>query len=84
MAVERKIEFIGSKVSPAALLASIAEREGMDAVIVVVRIDGCWGSCWSGGIDLGGMSMAALKLLYDVQSLINDDDQIETSDDASS
>lgn len=68
-----KIVFIGHKVSPQALLAQIAERDGMEAVVAVVRVNGCWECCWSSGMDSGGLSMAAIKLLGDTQSWIHGD-----------
>jgi hypothetical protein len=60
---EPKIAFLGNNVSVPALLASVAEREGLDAVVMVCRVNGCWETCWSNDIDYGGLSMAALKLL---------------------
>lgn len=57
----------GSKVSVPTLLAQIAEYPGLDAVVAVVRVDGCWRTAWSSGVDLGGLSMASMKLTYDIQ-----------------
>jgi len=68
-----KIAFIGEHVSVAALFAQILEREKMEAVVAVVRVDGCWYSTWSSGIDNGGLSMAAIKLMSDVQGRMHDE-----------
>jgi hypothetical protein len=62
-----KIIFLNA-VSPQALLAQIAEREGLDGFVGVVRVNGCWYSCWPDGLDHGALSMAAVKLLTDVQA----------------
>ena len=56
----------GSKVSVTTLLAQMAEYPDLDAVVAVVRVDGCWRTVWSTGIDLGGLSLAAVKLFNDV------------------
>lgn len=69
--------FINDKVVPwRALLAQIADYEGVDAIVAVVRINGCWTTCWSSGenapLDNGGKSMAALKLLNDVTFSIHE------------
>lgn len=49
------------------LLAQIAEYgDELDAMVAVLRIDGCWRTVWTSGIDLGGLSMAAMKLSHDV------------------
>jgi len=57
------------------LLAQIADEPGTDAVVCVVRINGAWTTCWSSGekapLDLGGISMATLKLTCDVTSFIH-------------
>ena len=57
-------------VDPQALLAQVAEREGLQAVVVVARICGRWYTCWGGGknLDNGSKSMAALTLLNDVMT----------------
>lgn len=47
------------------LLSQIRE-DGIDGLVAIVRLDGCWKTCWTSGIDLGGLSMAALKLQADV------------------
>jgi hypothetical protein len=36
-----------------------------------VRVDGCWRTVWSAPSDMGGLSMAALKLMSDVQDLMH-------------
>jgi hypothetical protein len=66
-----KIEFIGDKVSVPALFGQILEREGLEAVVVLVRITGCWTACWSDGVTVAGISMAALKLMGDAQNYIH-------------
>ena len=58
--------FDPKKVSVPALLAQIAEYPDLDAVVAVVRVGGCWRTAWSTGIDLGGLSMASLKLTGDI------------------
>lgn len=58
-----------------ALLAQIAEREGVEAVVMAVKIDGRWSTCWGSGeakLDLGSLSMAALKILRDVTVTLHD------------
>ena len=53
------------KVSVKALLGQMAENEEMDAFVAVIRVDGCWRTIWTSGLDLGGLSLAAMKLSYD-------------------
>jgi hypothetical protein len=53
-------------VSVPVLLAQIAARDDLDAIVAVVRVDGRWRTAWTSGIDLGGLSMAAIKLHADV------------------
>ena len=66
-----KIAFIGDRISVPALAASIVDRDGVEAMVAVVRVDGCWECCWSSQIDGGSLSMAAMKLLYDVQRFLH-------------
>ena len=67
-----KIAFIDeNSISPTVLLASVAEREDLEGVVVVAKCDGCWAVCWSKGVMLSGLSMAAVKLLADVQAQIH-------------
>ncbi|MGH9806521.1 MAG: hypothetical protein ACRD9W_04560 [Terriglobia bacterium] len=68
-----KIAFLNKEViSPAVLLAQVAEREGLEAVVILVRVNGCWISCQSSSVTTAGLSMAALKLLSDAQDLMHD------------
>jgi len=62
-----------TKVNPTTLLAQIAEREGLEAVVAVVRVDGYWHVAWSSDVDNGGLSMAALKLMFDVSRALHGD-----------
>ena len=71
------IEFLDEKkIHYKTLLAQVADREGVDAVVMVVRINNRWSTCWSdgadGGLNLGGLSMAAMKLFHDIQLEINE------------
>jgi hypothetical protein len=66
-----KIVPIGDRISPHTLLAQVAERDGLDAVVVVARVDGAWSVCWSTGMDLGGLSMASMKLTADVTDALH-------------
>lgn len=62
-------------VSVSALLAQIAEHPGVDAVVAVIRVDGCWRTVWTSGVNLGGLSMAAMKLMSDsMQEVHREDD----------
>jgi hypothetical protein len=63
-----KIAFLSEIVSPHALLAQIAEREGLEGFVAIVRVNDSWYSCWSTGFDHGSLCMAAVKLLADVQA----------------
>jgi len=56
--------FDRNKVNWRALLHQVLEREGVEAVMCVVRIDGRWHSCWSSD-TLGGEAMGAMKLFND-------------------
>ena len=49
------------------LISQIKEGETpVDGLVCVVRRDGCWQTCWTTGVDLGSLSMAAMKLFSDV------------------
>lgn len=39
---------------------------GLDGIVAVVRVDGCWRSVWTSNVLLSSLSMAALKLMNDV------------------
>ena len=69
-----EIEVIHGVVSPRALLGQVMGREGVDGVVIVVRIDDKWQSCWSSGVNMGGLSMAALALQHDVIATIYSED----------
>jgi hypothetical protein len=69
--MSEKIAFLRGRVSIPALLASIAEREGLGAVVMVCRVNGCWDVCWADGLTSGGLSMAAIKLMSVVQDAIH-------------
>lgn len=60
-------------VSVKVLLAQIAEHDDLDAVVAVVRVNGCWRTAWTSAVDLGGLSLAALKLTYDVSAELHRD-----------
>jgi hypothetical protein len=59
------------KASPTALLAQVAADETVDGVIILVRRDDSWSSCWSGKINYGSLSMATLKLQHDIMHQIH-------------
>ncbi len=61
-------------ISVATLLAQIADCPDTDAVVAIIRSEGCWRVCWTSAIDLGGLSLAAVKLLNDVQVEMHRDD----------
>ena len=67
-----------SRVNWRALLAQVAEREGVDAVVMVVRTNNQWTTCWGSGdaeLNLGSLSMATLKLMSDVQLTLHEIDK---------
>jgi hypothetical protein len=70
--LSNKISFIGNHVSPAALFAQILEREGLETVVVLARVNGCWETTWATGVTTAGLAMAALKLLDDAQCYLYD------------
>jgi sulfur relay (sulfurtransferase) complex TusBCD TusD component (DsrE family) len=57
--------FDRDKINWQALLHQILEREGVEAVMCVVCVDGRWHSCWSSE-TAEGKAMAAMKLFNDV------------------
>lgn len=66
-----KIAFLNAgKIDPRALLASVSEQEELDGVVLVVRRAGRWQTCWSSGLNLGGLCMAAKVLDNDVTSFL--------------
>lgn len=64
----------GKQLPIKAVIAQILEQEKVDGLVCVVRIDGKWETTWGGDITLGSLSMAALKLLKDVQDVNEDHD----------
>ena len=52
------------------LLHQILEREGVEAVVMAVRIDDRWHTTWSNETH-GGLCMAAMKLQADVLDWIH-------------
>jgi hypothetical protein len=64
--------------TPSALLAQVANWEGLDGVVCMVRINDGWSTCWSSGINLGSLSMACLKLQADVVARMHDIDDSPT------
>ena len=62
-----KIAFLTKEISPHLLCAHIADTENLEMVVAVVRIDGHWRTTWSNGGDTASLSMAALKLMADIQ-----------------
>jgi hypothetical protein len=67
-----EIHFLNlDEVSPRALLHQVAARDDVEQVVMVVRVDGCWRTVWSAPSDMGGLSMAALKLMSDVQDMMH-------------
>lgn len=68
------LQALGTSINWRALLAQITERDGVDAIVVAVRIDDRWSTCWGSGegvLNNGSLSMAALKILGDVQAEIH-------------
>lgn len=47
------------------LLAQIKDSSA-DGIVAVVLEDGCWRTCWTSGICLNDLTMAAMKLQADV------------------
>ena len=71
------LRIAGTSISWRALLAQIAEREGVDAVVIAVRTNDRWSTCWGAGdnpLNNGSLSMAALKMLGDVLAEIHVDE----------
>jgi hypothetical protein len=64
--------FDRNKINWQALLHQILEREGVDAVMCVVRVDGRWVTCWSNE-TLGGRALAAMKLFNDVLTDVDEE-----------
>lgn len=64
--------FDRNKINWRVLLHQILERDGVEAVMCVVRIDGCWHTCWSSE-TLAGTAMGAMKLFNDVLNDIHED-----------
>jgi hypothetical protein len=56
------------------VLHRILEREGVEAVMCVVRIDDRWHTTWSNEA-LGGLAMGAMKLFRDVSDFLEDDEE---------
>ncbi len=54
-----------------ALLHQILERDGVEAVLLAVKIDGRWTSAWSNEA-LGGMAMGVMKLFRDVSDALEE------------
>jgi hypothetical protein len=68
MAETKIVALRESEVSVETLLAQIADNADTDGLVAVVRLNGCWCTCWSAGVNLGGLSMASLKLTNDVMA----------------
>jgi hypothetical protein len=66
-----EIHFLSlDEVSPRTLLHQVAAWDDVEQVVMVVRVDGRWRTFWSDS-NLGNMSMAALKLMNDLQDLMH-------------
>ena len=70
--MSERIVAIGGKLSWRVLLHQILEREGVEAVMCAVKIDGRWHTAW-GNEALGGLAMGAMKLFRDVSDFMEED-----------
>ncbi len=73
--MSEKIAFLRrDKVGAVPLLHQIAERDGLEAVVVCVRIDGEWHTAWGGDLNAGSLALAAMKVFRDVSNATEKND----------
>jgi hypothetical protein len=53
------------------LLHQVLECEGVEAVMMAIKIDGRWQTAWSNDA-LGGLAMGAMKLFRDVSDTLEE------------
>lgn len=70
---EKIVNLRSDKIGWRALLHQTLEREGVEAVVVAVRIEGRWHTAWSNEA-MAGLAMAAMKLNRDVSDFLAEDD----------
>lgn len=54
------------------LLHQTLEKDDVEAVILTVRINGCWSSAWCNQ-SLGGLAMGTMKLFRDVSDFLEEE-----------
>lgn len=59
-----------NRVSWRTLLHQTLDRENVEAVVMAIRIDGCWHTAWCNETN-AGLCMAAMKLHSDVLDWIH-------------
>ena len=60
--------------SPSATLADVANRDGLDGVVVIARVNGSWSTAWSADVALASLCMASMKLQSDLIDAMHDQD----------
>lgn len=75
--MSEKIVFLRpGKMGAVPLLHQVAERDGLDAVVICARIDGRWHTAWGGeDLNCASLSMATLSLTRDVTNYITEDEE---------
>lgn len=69
---EKIVNLRSDRLSWQTLLHQTLERDGVEAVVMAIRIDGRWHTAWCNE-TLGGLGMAAMKLFRDISDFIEDD-----------
>ena len=70
---EKIINLRPDKLSWQTLLHQTLERDGVEAVVMAVRIDGRWSTAWCNETN-AGLAMAAMKMARDVSDWLETDD----------
>lgn len=69
---EKIVNLHRDKLSWQTLLHQTLERKGVEAVVMAVRIDGCWHTAWCNE-TMTGLAMAAMKIMRDVSDWLESD-----------
>ena len=56
-----------------AMLHKLLDRDDIEEIVFVTRVDGVWSCEWS-AVENGGLCMASMKLAHDVTRHIHEDE----------
>jgi hypothetical protein len=71
---EKIVNLHKDKVAWQTLLHQTLERDDVEAVVMVVRIDGRWTTAWCNE-TMAGLAMAAMKLFRDISDWLEADER---------